>query len=191
MSRLRIDDPFPSSRGRVGVMTALFLAGALMIIIRLFYIQGFKGQDNYRRSVENSVRVKIVKAPRGLILDRNGIPIVRNRSAWSVAVVYNELRTKKRVEELKNKLLLIHDGKDLPAFNSKELDKAFEKAKIHRFETVRIADDIGTDVATVLMEHLDDLTGIQVLEESRREYPFGSLACHALGYMGEVSEEQL
>jgi penicillin-binding protein 2 len=172
-------------------MTVAWIVAAMVIVIRLFYIQGIKGQDNFKKSVENSVRLKVIKASRGLILDRTGISIVRNRSAWSVGIIYNELKTKQRVTDLKKTLLKIRDKKGMLAFDNRELEKHIAKARIHRFELVRIADDVGTDVATVLMEHIDDLPGIQVLEETRREYPFGTLACHALGYMGEISEEQL
>lgn len=191
MSRLKSTDPFPGARGRGFVILTLCLLAVLIIIFRLFYIQIITGDLNYTKSVANSVRLQVIKAPRGFILDRNGIPLARNRSAWSVAIVYNDVNGNKGAIDLKEKLLRIKDSKGLIAFSKRELDKSFENARRRQFEPFRIADDIGTDVATVLLEHADDLKGIRVMEESRREYPYGTLACHALGYMGEISEEQL
>ena len=43
----------------------------------------------------------------------------------------------------------------------------------------------------LIEEHSGDLPGVVTLIESRREYPYGTLAAHFLGYTGEISEEQL
>jgi penicillin-binding protein 2 len=169
------------------MLTGFWILLFLVILSRFFYIQVIKGEYFFILSMENMMRLKIIKAPRGLIYDRNGIILARNRPSYAVSVLYNQIKDK---DGLVKRLLNIKDRGGTPVFNAKDLKKQIDKARRRRFEPVKLADDVGIDVVTIVEEHIMDLPGILVENESRREYPYGSLACHALGYMGEIPEEQ-
>src|SRR4051794_30054882 len=89
-SSSRLDDPF--YRGAV-VRNILFGFGlmALGLTCRLFYLQIIKGSYHEKLSAQNSMRVQIVRASRGLITDRNGVLLARNRPSYQVALLPTQL----------------------------------------------------------------------------------------------------
>ena len=92
----RLDDPF--YRGAIG-RNILIIFGFLVLglISRLFYLQIVKGSYHQKLSEQNSMRLQIVHAPRGLIYDRNGALIARNRPSYQVAILPTQLKDPKRV----------------------------------------------------------------------------------------------
>lgn len=169
------------------VLVFFVLGVFLLIISRFFYIQIIKGGYFFMLSMENMMREKVIRAPRGIIYDRNGLVMVRNRPSFVVSLLYHQVKDRKGLIQ---NLLKIRDRDGGAVFTRPELNKQFYVAARRRFEPVRLADDVSMDVATVVQEHLRDLPGIIVEREMRREYPDGTSACHALGYLGELPEEQ-
>jgi penicillin-binding protein 2 len=163
-----------------------WLALFLLVVLRLVYVQIIQGRHFSGLSMENMMRLKVMKAPRGILYDRNGDVLARNRPSFNISVLYYQV---KRRKALIANLLKITDVDGQPLFDRKDLDKAFETARFRRFEPVKLADDVGMDVITIVQEHIHELPGILVEQETRREYPNGTLACHALGYLGEIPEQ--
>ncbi|OGS36487.1 MAG: penicillin-binding protein 2 [Elusimicrobia bacterium RIFOXYB2_FULL_49_7] len=169
---------------------ALFITVAALFFViasRLFYIQILKGDYFYSLSMENMMRQKIIQASRGLILDRNGVILARNRPAYAVSVLYHQVKDR---QTLKRTLLQIRDQAGQRIFSEADLNRRFRLAAARRFEPICLADDVSIDVVTIVQEHLQDLPGIIVENETRREYPNKTLGCHFLGYLGEIPEEQ-
>ena len=69
--------------------------------------------------------------------------------------------------------------------------QAFQRIRWVRTRPVRILEDATMEQVAVIEEHSTELPGVSVIIESRREYPYGTLASHVLGYTSEISEEQL
>jgi penicillin-binding protein 2 len=76
-------------------------------------------------------------------------------------------------------------------FDSASLDTAFQRTVWIKNRPIRILEDATPEEVALIEEHSSDLPGVITLIESRREYPYGTLAAHFLGYTGEISEEQL
>jgi penicillin-binding protein 2 len=182
-----LDDPrYRASAGQALFIFLLLAAGIL--VGRLFYLQIIKGSYHAMLSDQNSIRPQIVKAPRGLIYDRNGIVIARNRPSYQIAILPTELKDGERV--MRN-LLRIHDAKGAPVFDSALVDWSLERARWRKFQPLVILEDAPFDVMAMVEEHQADLPGVVTLVESRRSYPFGSAAGHVLGYMDEVKENEI
>jgi penicillin-binding protein 2 len=170
-------------KSRVFVVLSLFFF--FIVAARFGYIQIVKGRDFEDLSKENMMRVRIMKAPRGVIYDRRGRVLARNRPSYAVSLLYHKMGDR---ENLIRALLRIEDEDGRQVFDVRSLSRQIDLARLRRFEPVKLADDVGIDVVTVVEEHIIDLPGIIVENEARREYPNGTLACHALGYLGEIPE---
>ncbi|HMD68894.1 MAG TPA: penicillin-binding protein 2 [Chitinivibrionales bacterium] len=165
------------------VVAALFF----ILIARLFYLQVVQAQVNIRLSRENGMQLRVIKAPRGLVLDRNGQVLARNRPSYSICVL--PYKVKKRSEIVKN-LMKIRDSRGIAVFDSTELVQAMRDAQRRRFDPARLKEDVSMELVSIVEEHSMELPGITVETESRREYPMGSKAFHVLGYMSEIPETQ-
>lgn len=186
-SASRLDDPF--YRGGIA-RNVILVVGlmALVVVGRLFYLQVIKGGYHERLSDQNSMRLQVVHAPRGLILDRNGVIIARNRPSYQVALLPTRLKDSKTVMA---NLMRFKDTAGASIFDSTLVAWSMERGKWKKFQPLVILEDASPEVVASVEEHQLDLPGVVIVVESRRHYPFGSDAAHVLGYMDEVKEEEL
>jgi penicillin-binding protein 2 len=165
------------------VLSCLFL----ILLMRLMYLQVIQAQLNIRLSQENGMQFHVIKAPRGLIFDRNGKVLARNRPSYSIYVLPYKLKNRTSVI---NNLCKIRDIKNQPVFDSTELVDLMHRAMWRRFDATRLKEDVSMEIVSIIEEHSMDLPGISVETESRREYTLGPSAFHVLGYMSEIPETQ-
>ena len=174
----------------------IFLTGAfilfIVILFKLFSLQYIHYEENFQRSENNRLRRIELIADRGYIYDRNGNVLVRNRPSYQIALQALEM-PKKRADRdsVFRRLLDIRDSSGTRLFDSLSLDTAFQRIRWVKTHPVRILEDATMEQVAVIEEHSTELPGVSVIIESRREYPYGTLASHVLGYTSEISEEQL
>lgn len=162
---------------------AVALTVALGVLgVRLWQLQILQGDHYAQLADTNRLRIHRVPAPRGLILDRRGTPLVTNRPAFSVSVLPMELREPARALPQLARLL------DAP---EQELWARWERGRKRPFEPIRIRRDVGIRVVTILEERQEELPGVLVEAEPVRVYPYGGMGAHVLGYLGEVSAQEL
>lgn len=186
-SNSRLDDPFYRGAITRNIFIGIGLM-AMVLICRLFYLQVIKGDYHAKLSDQNSMRIQVVQAPRGLIQDRNGVIIARNRPSYQVALLPNQLKDSKRV--LAN-LLRFTDTAGNRIFDSALVAWSMERGKWKKWQPLTILEDASMEVVAMVEEHQLDLPGVITTVESRRDYPFGADASHVIGYMDEVKEEEL
>lgn len=183
----RLDDPF--YRNAVS-RNIVILFGLLVLGLgtRLFYLQIIKGSYHQKLSDQNSIRLQIVHASRGLIYDRNGVLIARNRPSFQIAVLPTQLKEPKRVM---TNLLQFQDTLGFRIFDSSQVAWSFQRGRWKKFQPLVILEDASPQVVAMVEEHQLDLPGVITIMDSRRSYPFGSDAAHVLGYMDEIKEDEL
>ena len=174
----------------------IFLAATVIlftvILFKLFSLQYIHYEENFQRSENNRLRRIELIADRGYIYDRNGQVLVRNRPSYQIALQALEMPRKKAGRDsVFQRLLNIRDASGVRLFDSLSLDTAFQRIRWVRTRPVRILEDATMEQVAVIEEHSTELPGVSVIIESRREYPYGTLASHVLGYTSEISEEQL
>jgi penicillin-binding protein 2 len=165
------------------------LASVLFVVlfVRLFYVQVIQARLNIRLSQENGMQFTILKAPRGLIFDRNGVVLARNRPSYSIGVLPYKIKNRRIV--IAN-LCCIRDADGRPVFDSTELKDIIRKSFKRQFDITRLKEDVSMDIVSIIEEHSMELPGITVETESRREYLLGPSTFHVLGYMSEIPENQ-
>ena len=167
------------------------LTGALLCVVaafvllaaRLFYLQVLEGEEFRRLSKNNCIRLQSIDAPRGLIFDRNGQLLVDNRPAFDLTIVP---RDAKPVEGTLKKIARYSKVEE------SELLSKFPFEKIVRsYKPVLLEQDIGRDTLAVMEAHQFDLPGVFINVTPCREYIYEKSASHLLGYLGQISVNEL
>src|SRR5256712_12888601 len=153
-----------------------------ILVVRLWQVQVLQGASYLRQSEENRIRDYTLAAPRGIIYDRKGRPLVSNRPAFTVAVLPLELR---------NPSIVIPRLASILAIVPDEITTRTVSNRPRLFEPVRIKRDVGPNVVAMIEENRLDLPGVIILPEPVRYYLHGKMAAHVLGYLGEVDPDEL
>lgn len=174
----------------------VFMAGVIILftvlLVRLYSLQYTHYDENLQRSENNRLRRVEIVAERGFIYDRNGEILVRNRPSYQIALQAMHLPRKDSLRKIVfDRLLHITDKDGGRLFDSLSLDTAFQRTRWIKNHPIRILEDASPEQVSIIEEHSSELPGVVTLIESRREYPYGTLASHVLGYTSEISEEQL
>ena len=161
----------------------IFLFGILLI--QLINLQVINGEEYEERAQINSLREVPVPAARGLILDRNGVPLVENAARFSVAIVPGDLPDQGEAGVYR----LVSEEVDMPV---EEIEAKVEEGieKQGEFSPAVVKTDLDRDTALVLMELEPHAPGLRVMVEPKREYLTGDLLSHVLGYMGPISADE-
>jgi penicillin-binding protein 2 len=143
----------------------------------------------------------LIEAPRGIIYDRQGTPLVRNIPDFSVTVVPAYLPEDELVEmEVYRKLSLLLNmpisaksasasmaGGSEPGIKD-IVDKAVKEGQY--FRPVLVKNDIPREMAMVIAEQTMKLPGVKMEVNATRQYPSGSLLSQLLGYVGSIPGEE-
>ncbi len=150
-----------------------------LLLTRLAYLQLSNGPAYAAQAQANRTVNVAVPAPRGLIYDRTGKLLVANVATFAVKITPADLPFSRR-QEVASRLggLLGMDPSDIIA--------TLDSAPGSRFDQVRIAQDVPEATARIVSESTDQLPGVAVVVETRREYPDGPLLAHILGYTGPI-----
>lgn len=165
---------------RIYVVYIFILSLSIILALKLYQIQILEG-PRYRELAEgNRIRILPVSAPRGEILDRSGKILAKNRPSFAVYVVPFEGN---RVESLKILSKIIN----IPYT---EIKKRLDEAP-NRLQPVNILPDANIEIVSKIKELEDKLPGVLIVTDVVRDYPYKNIASHILGYVGEVSSEEI
>jgi penicillin-binding protein 2 len=148
---------------------------------RLWSMQILENEEYAEAAEKNLYTTVNTPAPRGGIYDRNGIALVLNRPSQTV-VADSEVSSNTNVIRRLSAVL------GLPASivtnRIKDTTSGAQSLRV-------VGEDVPLRQVAFIAEHADAFPGITVEERTQREYPYGALAAHVLGYTGAPSEDQL
>lgn len=168
---------------RLFVLFAIILLCTFILVGRLWFLQLARGEHYARLADGNRMRQLRLLPPRGEIADRNGQVLVRSKPAFTVSVVPGGY-----LQEDEESLCLLCEVLGL---TPEELAEALEKGKGFPYEPVRIKQDVQPETVIAIEENRMNLPGIFIEEEPVREYLYGELASHVVGYMGIITASEL
>ncbi|KPJ74873.1 MAG: peptidoglycan glycosyltransferase [Deltaproteobacteria bacterium SG8_13] len=166
----------------IGIILVVLICFAALFM-RLFYLQVIKGEEFRRLSDNNSIRLQRIEAFRGIIFDRNKNMLVDNRPSFDVSIVVKDAQPVAQTLGRLSTFLSVSD--------EELLEKIAGQKGILAYKPVLLRQDIGRDSMAGIEVHKYDLPGIEVNVKSRRHYLFGQSAAHILGYLGEISANEL
>jgi len=168
---------------RISGMMICVLVFFVALLVRLMYLQVVTGEDYFRLSMNNSIRLQTVDPPRGLIQDRYGTKLAENRPSFDVSF------TPKDAGDVGRVLTELSTHLQVPAEDL--LGKVRYSRGLAAFKPVLLKQDIGRDVLAAVEAHKVDTPGVSVQVRLRRNYLFGRNASHLIGYLGEINLEEL
>ncbi len=168
-------------KGRFTMLTAGVGVMFGAILAKLWSMQMVRGDYYEDLSVQNRTRTVTTAAPRGRILDRNGVELVRNRALLAVTAYSDLVDDPVLVRHLSNVL-----GMPYAAVWRNIRDNTEGAQAQHT-----IATDVRRSTIAYIQEHAGEFEARPVVDRTEREYPYGTLAGHVLGYTGTITAEQL
>jgi penicillin-binding protein 2 len=176
------DAELPEIRHRSQVLSVIVALVFVALACRLFYLQVVEGDNFYRMTAENIIRTVTLPAMRGQIRDRKGHVLATMVPSYDIEVYPSQL-TRESYDRLRAML-----GPDLERFPTWEAIKA--EATRGKDRTMVATENVSREIMAQLETSLDK-PGIHVAAVQRRHYPNGSLAAHAIGYLNEVSADEI
>ncbi|MFH1458617.1 MAG: penicillin-binding protein 2 [Candidatus Omnitrophota bacterium] len=167
---------------RIKIVNFLVNGLFLFIGLNLVNLQVVQGHRFRTLSDKNCIRLIPQAGARGRILDRQGHIIVDNKLAYDVMVLPQDLNQHDETLLGLSKVL----GSSL-----KDLKDALRREYVAASVPVTVAKNIDTRKAIALEELKQDLPGIIIQQRPKRAYPYASLGCHILGYVGAIDRWRL
>jgi penicillin-binding protein 2 len=144
------------------------------------------------QSEENSVRIIPIRAPRGEILDRNGVVLAKNKQVFSVTLTQNS--SKDSAEVIQRLIEILSPA--YPEINEEYIQAQIKKYQGRRYEPILIKRDIDMTMLTRIEEKRQELPGVSIEVEPIRDYPLDPvsghpLAGHILGFVREINADEI
>ena len=150
---------------------------------RLWFLQVLAGPQHDLQARDNSLRTVATDALRGDILDREGRRLVHNQISLEVRIKRDELG-----DEAEATLAHLSEILGVPA---QDLGEELETKLYYSYQPVPVAEFVSEHVYFKVREEPEKFRGVQVVEQSVRNYPHGRLASHLVGWVGQINAEEL
>ena len=177
-----------NSKGKVLILRTLVWGGIqllllLVIVARLFYLQVYEA-DKYRTmSEENRISSRILVPPRGVIYDRNGVPLADNKQNFQAMLVAEQTNSvDKTISQFK---------KLMPLSDKEEARVRRDLKRYRRFVPIKLKEGLNWEEVSKILLATREMSGVVVDDGLSRSYPFGKQTAHVLGYVAAVSEDDL
>jgi len=173
----------PLNEGKFRWCKRIILLALIVLCMRLFDLQILKGDDMRKLSEQNRVRIKKILAPRGMVYDRNGKVVADTRPSFNLYVIREDIRDFNQTVDGLAKLLRL-DREEI-------ITKLKEARDYPSSFPVKIESDLNMDQVAKVEANKFYLPGVTIQIEPKRNYPYGIMLAHVLGYVSEVSSEEL
>lgn len=153
-----------------------------ILLARFFYLQ--VTQHNEFSGQASSNRITLIPTPpvRGEIVDINGVPLAKNYPVFSLEVIPSRIEGK-----MEDVIEALRKYVDITPTDLKRFKKYRESYR--KFENIPLKLRLTDEEAARLSVHLREFKGVEVNSRTFREYPYGKLTSHFLGYIGRISDK--
>jgi penicillin-binding protein 2 len=181
-----------SHRLRLAILAAVAISLFVPLIGRLWYLQVIKETAFVERAADNTTETIIELAPRGRILDAKGRVLVDNRASILVTIDKEEMASvasgdlQELFFDLATEISRSGNLTKVP-----QIEAAYRSNRYGPFAEVPVVQDISEELQIYLAEYSYRFPGVKTTVTTVRDYPYGSLAAHILGYVGLLSEDEM
>ena len=169
-------------RLRVLAATVVLLSCFAILALRLVYLQVLQHDDLKDQAESNRTAIVPVVPNRGLILDRNGIVLATNYSAYTLEI------TPSKVSDLEQTIDELGKIVDIAPRDRRRFKKLREESK--SFESVPIRSRLSDEEVARFAAQNYRFPGVEIKARLFRNYPYGELASHVIGYIGRINQAE-
>ena len=166
-------------RARVLVISALVFACFLVLFFRLVYLQVLRHDQLEAQAEINRTTIVPLVPTRGLILDRNGIPLATNYSAYTLEI------TPSQVDNLERTISELAALVDITPRDRRRFRKLMDETK--GAESLPIRTRLSDEEVARFTVQRYRYTGVDIKARLFRNYPWGELGSHVVGYIGRIN----
>ena len=166
-------------RARIFVISLVVLVCFFLLLTRLVYLQIWRHDELRAQAENNRTSVVPIVPNRGLILDRNGIVLASNYSAYTLEITPSKSGPLEDVlDELSNVL-------DITPRDRRRFKKLLEESR--SFESLPIRTRLTDSEVARFAAQRYRFPGVEIKARLFRNYPYGELASHVIGYIGRIN----
>ncbi len=183
MTQLRnIDAELQRFRHRIFVFTVLVAVCFLLLFLRLAYLQIWRHEDLLAQAESNRTASVPVVPNRGLILDRNGVVLATNYSAYTLEI------TPSKTADLEQTIEALSTLVDISPRDRRRFKKLMEESR--SFESLPIRSRLSEAEVARFSAQRFRFPGVEIKARLFRSYPYGELASHVIGYIGRINQTE-
>jgi penicillin-binding protein 2 len=183
MTELRnVEADLSRFRARVLVAGIAVVVCFLLVLSRLVYLQVVRHEDLLEQAESNRTAIVPVVPNRGLILDRNGIVLANNYSAYTLEV------TPSKVADLEQTIDALSQVVEISPRDRRRFKKLREESK--SFESLPLRTRLSDEEVAKFAVQRYRFPGVEIKARLFRNYPYGELASHVIGYIGRINQAE-
>ena len=180
MTELRnVEADLSRFRARVLVASVVVVVCLLLVASRLVYLQIVRHDDLLEQAENNRTAIVPVVPNRGLILDRNGIVLASNYSAYTLEV------TPSKIANLEQTIDELSQVMEIATRDRRRFKKLLEESK--SFESLPLRTRLSDEEVAKFAAQRFRFPGVDIKARLFRNYPYGELASHVIGYIGRIN----
>ena len=169
-------------RTRVFAVSVMVLLCFLLLALRLVYLQVIRHDDLRAQAESNRTSIVPIVPNRGLIVDRNGVVLASNYSAYTLEVTPSKTNGLEQTIDALSKVM------DVTVRDRKRFKKLMEESRT--FESLPLRTRLTeTEVARFAAQRFR-FPGVEIKARLFRSYPYGELASHVIGYIGRINQTE-
>lgn len=177
------DELVRAHKHRADAITNIIFIAFAIIMARLWYLQIYKGDLLYKYAQENRLRKEIVKAPRGMVFSRNNQLMVDNVPRFDAIITPQYLSNRKQTIAKLSEILELKKG---------NIEKTLKKFRVQaKYRPVIVKKNISRREVAIIETESAKMPGVSVQSFISREYMDKDIGGHVLGYISEISKNQL
>ena len=170
-------------RSRVLAATVLVIVAFALLVLRLGYLQWWRYEDLYEQAESNRTAVVPIVPNRGIIMDRHGVVLASNYSAYTL-----EITPSKLVEPLEQVIDQLAEVIEVQARDRRRFKKLREESR--SFESVPLRTRLTDQEVARFTAQQFRFPGVEIRARLFRSYPMGDLASHVIGYIGRINQAE-
>jgi len=183
MTELRnVEADLSRFRARVLVASFVVLCAFALLAARLVYLQVYRHADLNEQAESNRTAIVPIVPNRGLILDRNGIVLATNYSAYTLEI------TPSKVENLEETIAALEKVVDIQLRDKRRFKRLREESK--NFESLPIRTRLTDEEVARFAAQRFRFPGVDIKARLFRSYPYGELGSHVVGYIGRINQAE-
>ncbi|HTO99205.1 MAG TPA: penicillin-binding protein 2 [Myxococcales bacterium] len=185
-------DDIREIRPRTAMGALIVVCAMLVLVVRLYQLQILRGEVYVVQSIANFRKSLFVPADRGVIKDGKGRTLVDNRPSFDVFLTPAFCKGKERDEVLEKLAAYLRlTQEDVDRIKTDYQKSWFSKDRLERFKPFLVMLDIPRDQVDVLEAHKSEMSCVNLIPTPHRSYHAPVSLGHVLGYMSEVTPDEL
>ena len=163
------------------VLAIMVILGFGTLIGRLYYLQFVEGEKYQAMALKQQLRPTAISPQRGTIYDRNLKTLAASATVWNVIISPAEIESEEELGKIADYLSVL-----LEVDREKIISRGQKKSSYYETIKQKVEKDVADQITQFILD--EKISGIYLIEDTKRYYPYGNLASTVLGFTGDQNK---